>query len=71
MNPPNKPELKCTVPAEGQKWFRRFAQEIEDFVYAIRDNREPRPGIDLAVDCVNLIYSAYLSAEQGRTVNLE
>lgn len=58
-------------PSCDEDWFRGFAQEIEDFVYAIRDNREPRAGIDLAVDCVNLIYSAYLSAEQGRTVNLE
>jgi len=58
-------------PSCDEDWFRGFAQEIEDFVYAIRDNREPRAGIDLAVDCVNLIYSAYLSAEEGRTVNLE
>ena len=58
-------------PSCDEDWFRGFAQEIEDFVYAIRDKREPRAGIDLAVDCVNLIYSAYLSAEEGRPVNLE
>jgi predicted dehydrogenase len=58
-------------PSCDEDWFRGFAQEIEDFVYAIRDNREPFSGIDLAVDCVNVIYSAYLSAEEGRVVNLE
>lgn len=50
-------------PSCDEDWFRGFAQEMEDFVHAIRDNREPRAGIDLAVDCVNVIYSAYLSAE--------
>ncbi len=58
-------------PSCDEDWFRGFAQEIEDFVYAIRDNRAPFSGIDLAVDCVNVIYSAYLSAEEGRMVLLE
>lgn len=58
-------------PSCDEDWFRGFAQEIEDFVYAIRDNRDPFSGIDLAVDCVNVIYSAYLSAEEGRVVVLD
>jgi len=58
-------------PSCDEDWFRGFAQEIEDFVGAIRDDREPRASIDLAVDCVNVIYSAYLSAEQGRSVDLD
>jgi len=58
-------------PSCDEDWFRGFAQEIEDFVYAIRDNRDPFSGIDLAVDCVNVIYSAYLSAEEGRVVHLD
>ena len=58
-------------PSCDEDWFRGFAQEIGDFVHAIRDDRDPLAGIDLAVDCVNVIYSAYLSAEEGRIVNLE
>jgi len=58
-------------PSCDEDWFRGFSQEIEDFVGAIRDNREPLAGIDLAVDCVNVIYAAYLSAEEGRRVDLE
>lgn len=58
-------------PSCDEDWFRGFAQEIEDFIHAIGDDREPRAGIDLAVDCVNLIYSAYLSAAEGRIVRLE
>jgi predicted dehydrogenase len=55
-------------PSCDEDWFRGFAQEMEDFVGAIRENREPRSGIDLAVECVNVIYAAYLSAEKGGRV---
>jgi predicted dehydrogenase len=57
-------------PSCDEDWFRGFAQEIEDFVGAIRDSREPLAGIDLAVDCVKVIYAAYVSAEEGRRVDL-
>jgi predicted dehydrogenase len=57
-------------PSCDEDWFRGFSQEIEDFIGAIRDGREPRSGIELAVDCVNVIYAAYESAETGRRVAL-
>jgi len=57
-------------PSCDEDWFRGFAQEIADFAGAIRDGREPQAGIDLAVECVNVIYAAYLSAEEGRRVDL-
>jgi predicted dehydrogenase len=58
-------------PSCDEDWFRGFSQEIADFVGAIRDGREPLAGIDLAVDCVKVIYAAYVSAEEGRRVDLE
>ena len=57
-------------PSADEGWFRGFIQEIEDFVSAIREKREPLAGIDLAVDCVEVIYAAYLSAAEGRRVDL-
>jgi predicted dehydrogenase len=57
-------------PSCDEDWFRGFAQEIEDFVGAIRENREPLAGIDLAVDCVNVIYAAYVAADEGRRIKL-
>ncbi len=57
-------------PSVDEDWFRGFLQEITDFTEAIRDDHEPQAGIDLAVDCVNVIYSAYLSAEEGRRIIL-
>jgi predicted dehydrogenase len=58
-------------PSCDEDWFRGFAQELEDFVVAIRENREPRSGIDLAVECVKVIYAAYLSAETGSRVIMD
>ena len=57
-------------PSCDEDWFRGFAQEIADFAGAIHEGREPRAGIDLAFDCVNVIYAAYLSAEEGRRIEL-
>ena len=58
-------------PSCDEDWFRGFSQEINDFIQAIREDRDPYSGIDLAVDCVNVIYSAYLSSEEGRVVSLD
>jgi predicted dehydrogenase len=55
-------------PSCDEDWFRGFSQEIADFVSAIHEGREPRSGVDLAVECVNVIYAAYLSAETGTRV---
>jgi predicted dehydrogenase len=57
-------------PSCDEDWFRGFAQEIEDFVSALGEGREPRAGIDLAVQCIDVIYAAYVSAEEGRRVSL-
>jgi predicted dehydrogenase len=57
-------------PSCDADWFRGFAQEIADFAGAIRGQREPRSGIDLAVDCVEVIYAGYQSAAEGRRISL-
>lgn len=59
------------MPSCDEDWFRGFGQELQDFVGAIRENREPRSGIGLAVDCVKVIYAAYLSAETGSRVIMD
>ncbi|AYN66322.1 gfo/Idh/MocA family oxidoreductase [Euzebyella marina] len=57
-------------PSCDEDWFRGFSQEISDFIYAIKEDRQPLSGIDLAVDCVHVIYAAYQSAEEGRRIDL-
>jgi predicted dehydrogenase len=48
-----------------------YPQELEDFADCILEGREPISGLDLAVDTVNVIYSAYLAAERGQRVQLD
>ena len=57
-------------PSCDEAWFRGFSQEIADFAEAMKSGREPKSGIDLAVDCVAVIYAAYQSAEVGSRIML-
>ena len=47
-----------------------YPQEIQDFVEAIALGREPLSGAALTRDVVAVIYGAYLSAAEGRRVEL-
>jgi predicted dehydrogenase len=57
-------------PSCDEDWFRGFSQEMLDFASAVRAGKQPLSGIQLAVDCVDVIYAAYVSAEEGRRVSL-
>jgi len=57
-------------PAPEEDWMRGYPQELEDFVEAIRERREPLSGAALARDVVEVIYAGYLSAATGRRVEL-
>ena len=49
-----------------EDWARGYPQELEDFIDAILNDREPLSGLDLAEEVVKVIYSGYLSAERGQ-----
>lgn len=55
-----------SFPSPDEDWMRGFPQELEDFVDAVITDREPVSGIDLAREVVEVIYAAYVSAEEGR-----
>lgn len=57
-------------PSPEEDWMRGYPQELEDFVGAIRERREPLSGGALAREVVEVIYAAYLSAATGRRVDL-
>lgn len=57
-------------PSPDEDWVRGYPQEMEDFVSAVLEDREPISGIALARDVVETIYAAYVSACQGRRVTL-
>ncbi len=53
-----------------EDWVRGYPQELEDFADCLLTGREPVSGLDLAVETVKAIYSAYLSAEKGMRVEI-
>jgi predicted dehydrogenase len=57
-------------PNPVEHWMRGYAEELTDFVEAIREGREPVSGGDLARETVEVIYAGYLSAAEGRRVEL-
>ncbi len=58
-------------PSPDEDWMRGYPQEMEDFVDAVREGREPLSGALLAHETVEVIYAAYVSAEEGRRVDLK
>ncbi|NWF92751.1 MAG: Gfo/Idh/MocA family oxidoreductase [Syntrophaceae bacterium] len=58
-------------PSPDEDWMRGYPQEMEDFVDAILEDRDPISGPDLAFDTVEVIYGAYLSAETGKRIEFE
>lgn len=53
-----------------EDWMRGYPQELEDFIDCILQRKEPISGLDIAEDTMEVIYSAYLSAEKGQRVQL-
>jgi len=58
-------------PSPDEDWMRGYPQEMEDFVDAVRERREPLSGLLLAHETVEVIYAGYVSAEEGRRVDLK
>lgn len=50
--------------------IRGYTDEMRDFIHAIYHDHEPKAGFDLAYQTIRIIYLAYLSAEQGRRIDL-
>ncbi|NOU96587.1 gfo/Idh/MocA family oxidoreductase [Paenibacillus sp. LMG 31456] len=57
-----------TTPDED--WIRGYPQEMQDFMESIAEDREPVSDGQLARDVIEVIYSAYVSAETGMRVEL-
>jgi predicted dehydrogenase len=57
-------------PSPDEDWMRGYPQEMADFVDAVREGREPLSGALLARETVEVIYAAYVSAAEGRRIDL-
>lgn len=50
--------------------LRGYTDELQDFVECVAYDRQPSSDYDLAAEAVKLVYAAYLSAEEGRRIDL-
>jgi predicted dehydrogenase len=60
-----------SFPAADEEHVQGYPQEIQDFVEAVADDREPVSDAALASEVVLVTYAAYLSAAEGRRVDLD
>ncbi len=60
-----------TFPSPDEDFITGYPQELQDFVEAVVDNRDPLSGADLARDVVAVIFAGYQSAAEGRRVTIE
>jgi predicted dehydrogenase len=67
-----KSETKAgwTFPQRDEDWMSGYPQEMPDFVGSVACGREPLSGAALAREVTAVIYAAYLSAAEGRRVDL-
>jgi predicted dehydrogenase len=59
-----------TFPQPDEDWMTGYPAEVQDFVESVALGREPLSGGPLARDVLAVIYGAYLSAAEGRRVEL-
>jgi predicted dehydrogenase len=59
-----------TFPQPDEDWSSGYFSEMQDFVECVAFGREPLSGGQLARDVTAVIYGAYLSAAEGRRVDL-
>ncbi len=54
----------------SEEFIRGYNGELQDFLECIAGDREPKSGFALAKETLKVIYTAYLSAERGETVEM-
>lgn len=59
-----------SCPQPDEDWMTGYPHEMQDFVESIALGREPLSGAALARDVTAVIFGAYLSAAEGRRVDL-
>jgi len=57
-------------PQPDEDWAQGHRQMVEDFVGAVAEERPASSEGELGADVIRVVYSAYVSAEQGRRVTI-
>ncbi len=59
-----------SCPSVDEHWLLGYPQELRDFIEAVALDRAPLADGRLGRDVVEVIYAAYVSAEEGRRITL-
>jgi len=59
-----------SFPAPDEDWAQGHRQALQDFVESVAEGREPLSDGRLGRDVIEVVYAAYLSAAEGRRVEL-
>ena len=59
-----------SYPSVDEEWLLGYPQEIHDFVEAVVYDRETLASAEMGRQVVEVIYAAYLSASEGRRIEL-
>ena len=59
-----------SFPSPDEHWASGYPQEMQDFIECVAEGRQPLSGWLLARDVVAVTYAAYVSAEEGRRVEV-
>ena len=59
-----------SYPSIDEEWLLGYPQEVRDFVEAVAYDREPLSGAQLGRAVTEVMYASYVSAEEGRRVDL-
>jgi predicted dehydrogenase len=57
-------------PAPDEDWAQGHRQMVQDFVASVADGRPPTSDGALGLDAIRVVYAGYVSAEEGRRVEL-
>lgn len=60
-----------SFPAPDEDAVTGYPEELRDFIGAIAHGRAPKSDLMLAMDVLMVVYTGYLSAERGATVDLQ
>lgn len=63
-------KLGWNKPFVTDEIIRGYTDEMQDFAECVAYDRAPQAGFRLAYDTIRAIYAAYLSAEEGRRIDL-
>jgi predicted dehydrogenase len=58
-------------PQPDEDWVQGHRHMIQDFVSCVADGRQPQSNGELGRDVIQVVYSAYVAAEEGRRVFID